>query len=348
LFAADAAGKAAKPLRILFLGGTGFIGPHMVRLAVERGHTVTLFNRGRNADEFPDLEQLTGDRNGQIEALAGRQWDAVVDNSGYVPRHVDDSAKLVAASGTPHYLFISTVSVYANLAPPGMDESAPLATIPDPTVEEVTGETYGALKVLCEKAVEKVYPEAHTILRPTFIIGPGDHTDRFIYYIDRPLAGGRMPVPGPQSLAINYVDVRDLAAFTIRSLEERIYGVFNMVNPPGNTTFGDVMRESLAASGAAPGLVWITPEFMNEHGLEWMFPMCPNPLEATGHGHLSQAAAVAQGFTNRPFSETVKATYDWWMEQTPERRQEAAKSLPMDVQEAWLKAVDGTGGKPAA
>ena len=106
LFAADAAGKAAKPLRILFLGGTGFIGPHMVRLAVERGHTVTLFNRGKNADEFPDLEQLVGDRDGKIEALAGRQWDAVVDNSGYVPRHVDDSAKLLAAGGTPYYLFI--------------------------------------------------------------------------------------------------------------------------------------------------------------------------------------------------------------------------------------------------
>ena len=348
LFAADAAGKAAKPLRILFLGGTGFIGPHMVRHAVERGHTVTLFNRGRNADEFPDLEQLTGDRDGKIEALKGRQWDAVVDNSGYVPRHVDDSAKMLAASGTPHYLFISTVSVYANLSPPGMDESAPLATIPDPTVEEVTGETYGALKVLCEQAVEKNYPGANTILRPTYIIGPGDHTDRFIYYIDRPLAGGRMPVPGPQSLAINYVDVRDLAAFTIRSLEERIYGTYNMVNPPGDTTFGDVMRESLAASGAAPGLVWITPEFMKEHGLEWLFPMCPSPLDAPGHGHVSQAAAVGKGFTNRPFTETVKATYDWWMEQTPERRQQAAKSLPMDVQEAWLKAVDGAEAESAS
>ena len=348
VFAADAAGKAAKPLSILFLGGTGFIGPHMVRLAVERGHKVTLFNRGHNADEFPDLEQLIGDRDGKIEVLEGRKWDAVVDNSGYVPRHVDDSARLLAAGGTPHYLFISTVSVYANLAPPGMDESAPLATIPDPNVEEVTGETYGALKALCEQAVQKTYPSAYTILRPTFIIGPGDHTDRFIYYIDRPLAGGRMPVPGPQSLAMNYVDVRDLAAFTIRSLEEGINGTYNMVNPPGNTNFGDVMRESLAASGAKPELVWITPDFMKEHGLDWQFPMCPYPPEASGHGHVSQAAAVSKGFTNRPFTETVKATYDWWMEQTPERRLEAAKSLPMDVQEAWLKAVDSVGGKPAS
>jgi 2'-hydroxyisoflavone reductase len=341
LFAQGGSASPSRPLRILFLGGTGFIGPHMVQRALDRGHTVTLFNRGNNADEFPDLEQLLGDRDGKLGALEGRQWDAVVDTSGYVPRHVDDSARLLAAGGTPHYLFISTVAVYDKFDTPGMDESAPLATLADPTVEEVTGETYGALKVLCEQAVLRHYPEAHTILRPTYIVGPGDHTDRFIYYIDRPLAGGRMPVPGPQSLAINYVDVRDLAEFTIRSLEERINGIYNMVNAPGGTTFGDVMRESRAASGAYLGLVWITAEFMREHGLEWQFPMSPNPLESPANGHLSQAAAIAQGFTNRPFAETVKATYDWWMAQPAERRQKKQDVLPLEVQEAWLKAVDG-------
>ncbi len=328
------------PLRILFLGGTGFIGPHMVQAAVDRGHAVTLFNRGNNPEAFPDLEQLVGDRDGGLDALAGRQWDAVVDTSGYVPRHVRDSARLLAAGGTPHYLFVSTVSVYAERRKRGMDESAPRATSDDPSVEEVTGETYGPLKVLCENAVRETYPDAHTVLRPTFICGPGDHLDRFIWYIDRPLAGGRMPVPGPESLAMNYVDVRDLAAFTVDTLERHIYGSYNMVNPPGGTTSGDLMRESLAASGADVELEWISPERMRALGLEWHFPMCPDPLEYPAHGYVSQAAAVAQGFVNRPFADTVRDTCDWWMSLPPERRRDRRDVLPLALERDWLEALD--------
>ncbi|MEJ8566390.1 NAD-dependent epimerase/dehydratase family protein [Elongatibacter sediminis] len=331
-----------EPLRILFLGGTGFIGPHMVRQALSRGHEVTLFNRGNHPDAFPQLEQLVGDRDGGLTALEGRQWDAVIDTSGYVPRHVDDSSRLLAAAGTPHYLFISTVAVYERFDSPEMDESAPLATLEDPGVEEVTGTTYGPLKVLCEAAVKAHYPAAHTILRPTFICGPGDHTDRFIWYIDRPLAGGRMAVPGPQSLAISYVDVRDLAEFTVRALEERIEGAYNMVNPPGATTTGDLMRESLTASGADPDLVWMTSGFLRDHELEWRFPMCPDPLENPAVGHFSQAAARERGFSNRPFTETVRATFDWWMNQPEERRKNRRDVLPRDVEQSWLAALDAT------
>ena len=330
---------ATRPLDILFLGGTGFIGPHMVQRALDRGHTVTLFNRGNNPSPHAGVEQLTGDRDNDLASLEGRRFDAVIDTSGYVPRHVESAAALLAKGGTPHYLFISTVAVYDNFGQTDMDESGQLKTLVDPSVETVDGDTYGPLKVLCEQAVNAHYAGAATILRPTFIIGPGDHTDRFIYYIDRPRHGGRMPVPGPQGQAMSYVDVRDLAAFTIRSLEEKTFGIYNMVSPPSSTTFGDVMKLSLEASGADVELAWITPEQMRAADLEWSFPMCPNPLENPGFTSLSQAAALAKGFSNRPFASTVRDTYAWWMAQPEERRTNKRDPLPMETQERWLQAL---------
>ena len=338
VFSADH--KADKPLRILILGGTGFIGPHMVQTAVDRGHEVTLFNRGNVSDLFPGLEQLTGDRDGQLDALEGKSWDAVIDNSGYVPRHVKDSAKLLSKT-TPHYLYISTVAVYADLNSPDMDEHSPLATIEDESVEEVTGETYGPLKALCESMVKNYYAEdAITILRPTYIVGPGDTSDRFIYYIDRPMAGGRMPVPGPEDAALSYVDVRDLAEFTIRTLEEKITGTYNIVSPPGRNSIGELMDLSLAASGAEVDLVWVPEQVQADKRDELReFPMFPPPATEGGLGYMSQSAAVGKGFSNRPFKDTVAATYAWWMAQPPERRQNKRQVFPEDVQRQWLQAV---------
>jgi 2'-hydroxyisoflavone reductase len=181
--AATAEAKAAdgfKPLSILVLGGTGFIGPHMVREALRRGHSVTLFNRGKTNDElFPDLETIAGDRGGDLAGLKGRQWDAVIDNSGYVPRHVENSAATLAGN-VGQYLYISTISVYASWATAN-DENSELASIADESIEEVTGETYGPLKALCEKrAGAQIEADKLTILRPTYICGPGDHTDLFV------------------------------------------------------------------------------------------------------------------------------------------------------------------------
>lgn len=339
LFAAE---PAAKPLKILFLGGTGFIGPHMVRQALDRGHQVTLFNRGKNDELFPELEQLTGDRDGKLQALEGRRWDAVVDTSGYVPRHVDDSARLLKAGGTPYYLFISSISAYEKQADGAMDEDSPLATMPDPTVEEITGETYGPMKALCEQAVLRQYPDASAILRPTYIIGPGDTSDRFSHYLERPLAGGTMAAPGPEDAALSYVDVRDLAAFTVLALENRTSGRYNMVNAPGAATTGDMMRRSLAASGAKIELVWISYPFLHAHGLAGEdspgFPMVSDPVEYGGFDHLSQAAAVAKGFKNRPFAETFDAHWDWWSSLPAERRAGRREVLPVDVEQQWIAA----------
>lgn len=339
LFAAEA---AARPLRILFLGGTGFIGPHMVREALARGHEVTLFNRGKNDGLFPDLEQLSGDRDGKLQALEGRRWDAVIDTSAYVPRHVDDSARLLKAGGTPYYLFISTVAVYEKRADGAMDEDSPLATMADPTIEEVTGETYGPLKALCEQAVLRHYPDDSTILRPTYIIGPGDSTDRFAHYLERPLAGGTMASPGPEDLNLSYVDVRDLAEFTVKSVEDKMRGRFNMVNAPGTTTTGDMMRRSLAASGAKVDLAWISYPFLHAHGLAGGanpgFPMVTDTVEYGGFNHFSQAAALAKGFRNRPFAETFDAHWTWWSSLPAERRANRRKVLPVEVEQRWIEA----------
>ncbi|MCB1602629.1 MAG: NAD-dependent epimerase/dehydratase family protein [Xanthomonadales bacterium] len=336
------AGSGAKPLKILFLGGTGFIGPHMVQRALDRGHEVTLFNRGNSNDRFPELETLTGDRDGKLEALEGRRWDAVVDTSGYVPRHVGDSARLLKAGGTPHYLFISTVAVYEPSTTPGLDESAALRTMADPSVEKVDGDTYGPLKVLCEQAVDKHFPDAATILRPTFIVGPGDTTDRFAHYLERPLAGGSMAVPGPKEMPLTYVDVRDLADFTIHALEQQVYGRYNMVNAPGAATTGELMQRSLALSGAEVELVWISHAFLRQQELLGKgkpgYPMMVDPAEYGGFSSLSQAAAVAKGFQNRNFADTIKVTWDWWSSLPAERRSGRRVSLTPEIEASWIAA----------
>ncbi|MFM7707922.1 MAG: epimerase, partial [Gammaproteobacteria bacterium] len=206
-------GRAARPLHILILGGTRFIGLHMTTLALARGHKVTFFNRGRtNTDRFPAVPRITGDRNGDLGGLAGRSFDAVIDNSGYVPRQVRLAAQMLRAS-VPHYLFISTLSVYASFASPN-DEGSPLGKMADETTEKVDGETYGPLKALCETAAREVYGAGNvTVLRPGLIVGPDDNTDRFTYWPARAARGGRFAAPGAPADPVQLIDARDLAAF---------------------------------------------------------------------------------------------------------------------------------------
>ena len=205
----------AQPLRILILGGTGFIGPHMVEWALARGHQITLFNRGRtNTNLFPKVEKLVGDRDGALDALETGRWDAVIDNSGYVPRHVRDSAELLQ-DRAEQYLFISSISAYADFAQPGLDETYRLGTLADPGVEEVNAETYGPLKVLCERALAAAFGDNATIVRPGYIVGPGDSTDRWTYWPVRLAAGGHMLVPGTPADRVQLIDARDLARFVM-------------------------------------------------------------------------------------------------------------------------------------
>jgi 2'-hydroxyisoflavone reductase len=206
---------AAAKKTILVLGGTGFIGPHIVTAAVARGHTVTLFNRGKtHPGLFPGVEKLHGDRDGQLGALANRRWDAVIDPSGFVPRIVKLSAELLAPS-VGHYVFISTISVYARLDALNPDESVPVETIADPTNED-TKANYGALKALCEQAAEAAMPGRVANIRPGLIIGPGDPSGRFTHWPTRLAAGGEVLAPGDGTTPVQYIDGRDLGSWLIR------------------------------------------------------------------------------------------------------------------------------------
>ncbi len=311
----EEAPQAFSPLKILVLGGTGFIGPHMVREALRRGHEVSLFNRGRTNNElFPDLKLYKGDRNSGLQSLEGGNWDVVVDNSGYVPRHVEDSARLLS-SVVSHYLYVSTISVYAVSAAPITEES-PLATMEDETVEEVTGETYGPMKGLCEQRVlTEVGADRTTILRPTYICGPGDRTDRYTYWPVRTLRGGEMLWPGTPEVDIQIIDVRDFANFTVACVEQKTPGIFNTVTPLRSFKMGDLMEDSLAVTGSDMAPVWVDKAFISENEVAdgGGLPIWEHPDgEYAPLSLVDGSRAVAAGLKNRPTRETARDTISWW------------------------------------
>ncbi|HSD68678.1 MAG TPA: NAD-dependent epimerase/dehydratase family protein [Woeseiaceae bacterium] len=341
---ASPAAEAARPkantaLRILMLGGTGYIGPHMVSEFLRRGHEVSLFNRGRtNDDLFPDLETLLGDRDGGLDVLKGKQWDAVVDNSGYVPRHVADSARLLAPA-VPHYLYISTISVYESFAVAN-DEDSPLGTIADETVEEVTNETYGPLKALCEqRARAEIGDDRLTILRPTYICGPGDRTDRYTYWPVRTMRGGEMLWPGTPEDHIQIIDVRDLANFVVDCIEKKITGVYNTVTPTGSYTIDDLMRDSVAVTGADMTPVWVSSDFIAAQEFGDAIPIWSSPEGETRNvASVSGDRAFARGLVTRPPRETCRDVVSWWRTLPEERQQNMRAGLAAD-REAQLIAA---------
>lgn len=302
-----------RPMKLLILGGTRFLGPALVEAARARGHALTLFNRGKsNPGLFPDVEQIHGDRDGRIQGLAGRRWDAVVDTSGYVPRVVRMSAELLAPS-VERYVFISTISVYDESIPPGSDESARLATMPDPGSEDVRAH-YGALKALCERAAQAALPGRTLAVRPGLIVGPGDGSDRFTYWPVRLDRGGEVLCPGDGSDPVQIVDVRDLAAWTIEMAERRETGVYNAVGPASRLTARH-MIEACRPPGAAARPVWVSWAFLEKHGVEpWSdMPACiPAAGADAGMAQVSIARALAKGLRFRPVTETARDTLAWW------------------------------------
>lgn len=305
---------AAKQLRVLILGGTGFIGPHFVEVLRTRGHTLTLFNRGkRNASLFPKIETLIGDRDGALDVLRGRDWDVVIDNSGYVPRHVRLSAELLK-DRVQRYIFVSSISAYASLAKPGITENDATATLADPTVEKVTGETYGGMKALCEQAVEQTFGERATILRPTYIVGPGDPTDRFTYWPVRTARGGEMLAPGTPKDPIQFIDVRDLAEFTRVCVEEDVAGRFNVCNEPRSVSIGELLEVSKRIAKSDTTLRWADAKFLEDNKLleSGEIPIwAPTEGEYAGAALVSPARAVQKGLRFRDLTSTVTDTLAW-------------------------------------
>lgn len=338
-----AATAPSSPLDILVLGGTGFIGPHMVREALRRGHSVTLFNRGKtNDDLFPDLETIIGDRNNGLDGLKGRQWDVVIDNSGYVPRHVRDSAKLLAPN-VHQYLFISTVAVYADFTR-DQDESAMVATIADESTEQVTRETYGALKALCETAVEEEIGEQRmTVLRPTYICGPGDHTDRFTWWPVRSARGGEMLWPGRPADPIQIIDVRDLANFTIDCVEQETLGVYNLATVEGRYSMGDLLADCQAVNATEVDDIWISESFAATVGEalparnQGAFPIWrPQQGPDASGGQFIASAARQAGLHNRPVRETIRDVMSWWETLPAERTGTPRAGIPPDLEAEFI------------
>ncbi len=327
--------RSSRRLKILVLGGTAFLGPSVIHEARARGHEITLFNRGRtNADLFPDLERLVGDRDGQLDALRGRRWDVCLDNSGYIPHMVRDSAELLAPN-IGQYVFISSISVYADFSKRGLNEKSPVAVISDEQVaaaktqRDVTGENYGALKALCEKAAQKACPGRACIIRPGLIVGPMDRTDRFTYWPVRVSRGGEVLAPGAPDTPTQVIDVRDLADFVVRCLEERTNGVFNATSPAGELTMGELLETCRRVSGSDATFTWADAAWLEKNGVAaWSDMPVWVPLEGSeaGHPFIDVSRAVKAGLRFRPISETVRGTLDWWATVPQERRDAPLKA----------------------
>ena len=339
-------GLAERRLKLLILGGTAFLGPHTIAAARARGHEVTLFNRGKtNPELFPELEKLRGDRDGELSALIGRTWDAVIDTSGYVPRHVRLSAELLAPS-VAHYLFISTISVYRDYSVVGMDESAPIATLADPTTEQITGESYGALKALCEAAAQDAMPGRTTVIRPGLIVGPEDRTDRFTYWPVRVDRGGEVLSPGAPTDPIQFIDVRDLAEFIVVCLESRILGTFNADAPAGVLTMGKLLDTCREVTGSDARLTWADADFLAQQNVSpWQDMPCWVPAVGpeAGFGKVNTEKAHAAGLGMRTLDDTVRATLAWWRTEPEDRRKTLRAGLAPEREAAVLAAWHARG-----
>lgn len=338
------AAEPARKLNLLILGGTRFVGPHFIEAARAHGHSISIFNRGRtNVGRVQDVEVLNGDRNGQLDALNGRKWDAVLDTSGYVPRHVRLSAQLLA-DNVAHYLFVSSVSVYASLAKPN-DEASPVGKLADERVEKVDGETYGPLKALCEQAAEKAMPGRVTVLRPGLIVGPDDNTDRFTYWPARVARGGEVLAPNSPADRIQIIDVRDLAAFTLRSVEAKTLGTFNLISSPGRFTMGGLLDACVKAAANDASATWVPADFLAAQKVEgWSdMPVWVNAVgEEAGFADTSVERAKQAGLTIRPMIETVRDTLAWHRSRPAEQQSKLkagiAPERESEVLAAWQAA----------
>ena len=316
--------RAGRKLKILILGGTAFLGPAIVNDALARGHEVTLFNRGKtNTHLFPDLEKIVGDRKVSHDALKGRKWDVVIDTSGYYPRVVREAAAALAGN-IGQYIFISSVSVYADFSQRGLNERSAVGTISDETTEEITGETYGPLKALCEQAAEQANPGRTCNIRPGLIVGPMDRSDRFTYWPVRIARGGEVLVPDRPETVTQVIDVRDLAEYIVGCAEKQINGVFNATSPAEELTMGEIFDACKAVSGSDATFTWADGDWLEEqevHAWSDMPVWVPLVGAEAGHPFIDVTRALNTGLLFRPITETVRDTLDWWAT-VPQERQD--------------------------
>jgi len=341
----------AMPLKILILGGTGFTGPFQVRYAVARGHTVTVFNRGRRQADLPDsVEHLIGDRNNDLKALEGRKWDVVIDNPTTLPNWVRLSGKLLK-DACRQYVFISTISVYADTGVVGMDETTPVLEYKDekdPFALELNQETmrfYGELKALSEREAAYWFPGRVTIIRPGLIVGPGDTSDRFTYWPVRIDRGGEVLAPNTPNDPSQMIDARDLAEWTVRMVEQGDVGVFNATGPERPRPFGEMLNGIRTALGSRATFTWVAQEFLREQRVRgWAdLPVwVQQGPDTAGFMTASVAAALAKGLTYRPLDMTARDTLAYHKSRPAEQQQNLRAGLKpereAEVLEAWHAA----------
>ena len=342
--------KSVKPLRILILGGTGFTGPYQVRYALSRGHKITVFNRGKtHPGELPEgVEQLTGDRNGKLDALKGRQWDVVIDNPTSVPVWVRDAAQILKGN-VDRYVFISTISVYADTSKPGTDEGAPLAKYNGPDAMKESRDTiiasryalYGPLKALSEQEAEKWFPKKTLIIRPGLIVGPGDETDRFSYWPVRIDHGGEVLAPGDPIDPVQFIDARDLAEWTIRMIESGETGIYNATGPERKLGIGEMLETMKSALSSNAKFTWVSADFLEAQKVAAWSDMpvwIPPRREEAGANQVSNKRGLATGLTFRPLPETARDTLAWF-KKFPQDRQSHLKAGLNPEREAEVLAV---------
>ena len=312
---------ASRKLNLLILGGTGFLGPAIVESAMARGHTMTIFNRGRTHPElFPQVERLLGnrdpDKDDGLTALKGRTWDAVIDTSGYYPRIVSASAQLLAGA-VNQYVFISSISVYSDNSIVNMDESGPIGTMDDPTLETFGDEFqyYGPLKALCEQAADTATGGRATNIRPGLIVGPRDNVPRFTYWPVRVERGGEVLSPGNPDDPVQYIDVRDLADFVITCIENNTTGYFNAIGPNWPTTIAELLYGCKAVTGGDATFTWVPADFLEARDIKaWQqMPVWIPPREGyEGFHRVNITKAIEAGLRSRPLADIVTATLAWY------------------------------------
>jgi 2'-hydroxyisoflavone reductase len=325
-----AAGESPKPLRILILGGTGFTGPFQVRYAINRGHKVTVFNRGRtHPGELPkEAEQLLGDRNGQLDALKGKTWDVVIDNPATLPVWVRDAAQILKGNAE-RYVYISSTAVYADTSKQNVDETAPLAKYTGADAMKETSATmrasnfslFGPLKAQSEAEAEKWFPGKTLVIRPGYIVGPGDESDRFTYWPVRVERGGEVLAPGSPSDPMQIIDARDLAEWTIRMVEQGTVGAFNATGPGTRLSMGRMLSDMKKTTNSDARFTWVDDDFLKAQKIIDEFPIWTSP-KGSEILYLTTNInkALSHGLTFRPLSETTRATLEWFRKQTPERQ----------------------------
>ncbi len=296
-------------MKILVIGGTRFVGRTLVEEALEQGHEITLFNRGKtNPELFPQVEKILGDRDTDISMLQGRTWDICIDTCGYVPRVVRKSCKMLG-NAVEMYVFISTINVYSDFSKPGITEESPRATIADETIEEVKGETYGPLKVLCENVVSETFLNRSAILRCGLIVGPHDPSDRFTYWPVRVQQGGEVLAPSPPHMQVQFIDARDLAQFALHLAGERRHGIFNTTGPAGRLSMEEFLDTCNELTGNKAQLVWVSEEFITGSEMDHLPVWTPEDWRGIFEANCSKAIDAGLGY--RPLVQTINDTLDW-------------------------------------